>query len=177
MIAAEEYVQEGEMHRAYWEFEKAHVLVENEGTPEQLLTLWEHAAAGFTAAEAPLQAAQSHLHIARIHAAAERTEDARDSFLAAANAFAMVRNKTRDTWVTIASALEQAIERTIALGDNSTAIELLFKCAAVHHKETGYRMDAINLLERAQLLLEEVPNHPLSEDITELLKFLIETSG
>jgi hypothetical protein len=177
MIAAEEYVRQGEMHRAYWEFEKAYAIVEREGTPDQILTLWEHAAAGFTAAEAPLQAAQSHLHIARIHAAAERTEEARDSYLAAANAFASVRNKTRDTWLTIASALEQAIERTIALDDTSMAIELLFKCAAVHHKETGYRMDAINLLERAQLLLEDVPNHSLSEDIKGLLQFLIKTSS
>jgi hypothetical protein len=177
MIAAEEFVRQGEMHRAYWEFEKANAIIEKEGKSEQLLTLWEHAAAGFTAAEASLQAAQSHLHIARIHAAAEQTSDARDSYLAAANAFASVRNKTRDTWLIIANALEQAIERTIALDDASMAIELLFKCAAVHHKETGYTMDAINCLERAQSLLEQVQGHPRSEEIAEFLKHLIEKSG
>lgn len=177
MMAAEKFVREGEMHRAYWEFEKANAAIEKEGKPEQLLTLWEHAAAGFTTAEASLQAAQSHLHVAQIHAAAEREADARDSYLAAANAFASVRDKTRDTWLTIANALEEAIERTIALDEASMAIELLFKCAAVHHKETGYKMDAINCLERAQSLLGQVPSHPRSEEIAEFLKFLIEKSS
>jgi hypothetical protein len=177
MIAAEEYVRQGEMHRAYWEFEKAYAVIDKEGTADQLLTLWEHAAAGFTSAEAPLQAAHSHLHIARIHDAAERIAEARDSFLAAANAFAMVRNKDREIWLTIATALEQAIEHTIALDDASMAIELLFKLAAVHHKETSYTTDAINCLERAQLLLAQVPNHPREEDIREMLQFLIESSN
>ncbi len=177
MIAAEEFVRQGEMHRAYWEFEKAYAVIEKEGTTEQILTLWEHAAAGFTSAEAPLQAAHSHLHIARIHDAAERIAEARDSFLAAANAFASVRNKDREIWLIIANALEQAIEHTITLDNASMAIELLFKCAAVHQKETGYTTDAINCLERAQLLLNQVPNHPREEDIKELLQFLVERSS
>lgn len=168
---------EGDRHRAYMEFEKAAAALEAAGERDQLEQLWGHAAAGFMTAQAHFQAGHSYLHLASVEAAAGRRADARESYLAAANAFAAARDKTRDTWVAITQTVEQAVELSIALGEAAMAIDLLAKCAAIHQRETGFTLDAINCLERAQKLLELVPNHPLASRIEKRLQALIDSEG
>jgi len=174
---AEDYMTQGDRHRAYMEFEKAAATLEAAGERDQLEQLWGHAAAGFMGAQANFQAGHSYLHLASVEAAAGRRADARESYLAAANAFAAARDKTRDTWVATTQAVEQAIELSIALGEAPMAIDLLAKCAAIHQRETGFTLDAINCLERAQKLLELVPNHPLASKIAKRLQALIDSEG
>ncbi len=171
---AEDYIRQGARHRALMEFEKAAATLEAAGKNDQLEQLWAHAATGFTAAQAVFEAGHSYLRLAHIEKTAGRKQDARDSFLAAANAFIAVRDKTRDVWRTILQAVEEAVEFTIALNEPGTAIELLVKAAMIHFREMGYTVDAINCLERAQQLLGQVPDHPLAEEINEQLQFLID---
>jgi tetratricopeptide (TPR) repeat protein len=168
---------EGDRHRAYMEFEKAAAALEAASEQDQLEQLWAHAAAGFVAAQAHFQAGHSYLHLASVEAAAGRRADARESYLAAANAFGAARDKTHDTWVAITQAVEQAVELSIALGDAAMAIDLLAKCSAIHQRETGFTVDAINCLERAQKLLEQVPNHPLASKIGHRLQTLVDSDG
>jgi len=170
---AEEYMKKGQGHRAYMEFEKAAALLEAAGRTAQLEQLWRTAATGFTAAEAYIQAGRSHLHIARIESAAGRKAEARDSYLAAANAMAAARHKERDTWIILTQALEQAIQLTLDLGETAQAIDLLVKCAQIHANQTGYTLEAINCLERAKQLLQQVPDHPHAEIIEQQLHQLL----
>ena len=174
LVNAEDYIQNGQRHRALMEFEKAAVILEAAEQKDQLEQLWGHAATGFTAAGAPLQAGHSYLRLAQLEAKVERHTDARDSYLAAANAFITVREKSPDLWVTITQTVEHAIELATLLNDHSQAIDLLVKCASLHQQETGYKLDAIHCLERAQTLLEQVPNHPLGPDIRERLQYLLD---
>lgn len=173
MEAAEEYIQQGERHRALMEFEKIAAILEAAGKTDQLEQLWAHAATGFTAAKAPYEAGHSYLQVARLEKAAMKTADARDSFLASANAFIGVRDKTQDVWRATLQAVENAIELTLMLEEPAKAIDLLVKCASIQYRELGHTIDAINSLERAQQLLSKVPNHPLATDIEERLQFLI----
>jgi tetratricopeptide (TPR) repeat protein len=159
---AEEFIQQGHRQRALLEFEAAAVKLETEEKIDQLEQLWGHAATGFTAAEAPLQAGTSYLRLAELEARAGRREDARDSYLAAANSFFAVLEKNQELWI------------SLTLNDGSLAIELLYKNANIHHRETGFILDAINSLERAQQLLEKEPNHPLAQEIQEKLQELID---
>jgi hypothetical protein len=129
------------------------------------------------AAQAYFQAGHSYLHLAGVEAAAGRHADARDSYLAAANAFAAAHDKTHDTWVAITSAVERAVELSITLGDAAMAVDLLAKCAAIHQRETGFTVDAVNCLERAQKLLELTPNHPLASKIARQLQALIDSEN
>jgi hypothetical protein len=170
---AEEYVRAGQRERAFSEFENASAQLETAEKNAQLEQLWAHAATGFTAAEAPLQAGRSFLRLADLEAQVGRNEEARDSYLAAANSFFAVREKNQELWVTITQAVEKAINLSIGLEENSLAIELLYKNATIHQRETGFSFDAINNLERAQQLLEKEPNHPLASDIQEKLQELI----
>ena len=170
---AEEYIREGRRQQALSEFEKAAFILEEEKKFDQLEMLWGHASTGFTAAEAPFQAGCSFMQLAKIEEKAGRHTDARDSYLSAANSFFAAREKNREVWTTLTQALESAIELTIVLNDPSMAVELLFKCATIHHRETGYTFDAINCLERAQQLLEKVPGHPLKEEISQTLQYLL----
>ncbi|MFX1563505.1 MAG: hypothetical protein ACFFDP_09380 [Promethearchaeota archaeon] len=172
--AAEEYMQKGQRQRALLEFEKAATTLKAEEKLDQLEQLWGHAASGFSAAGASEQAGYSHLHIAELHALAGRQADARDSYLAAANAFFNVREKTREIWTIIAQSVEQAIDFCIALDEHTEAIDLLVKCATIYQRETGFQIDAINCLERATQLLEQVPGHPLAAEIEERLQLLID---
>jgi hypothetical protein len=136
--------------------------------------LWGHASTGFTAAEAPFQAGFSFLQLAQLEEKAGRQTDARDSYLSAANSFFVVRDKSQEVWTKLTQALERAIELTIGLDDLSMAVELLFKCATIHHRETGYTFDAINCLERAQKLLGNIPTHPLKEEVSQMLQHLLD---
>ncbi|MFX0169922.1 MAG: hypothetical protein ACFE89_11280 [Candidatus Hodarchaeota archaeon] len=171
---AEEHIREGRRQQALGEFEEAASLLEAEGELDQLEMLWAHAATGFTAAAAPFQAGFSFLRLADLEAKAGRRSDARDSYLSAANSFFAARDKSQELWTKLTQALEKAIELTLALDDPSMAIELLFKCAMIHYRETGYTFDAINCLERAQQLTEQVPTHPLKEEISQTLQHLID---
>lgn len=171
---AEEFIQTGKRHQALMEFEKAAEKLESAGETNQLEQLWAHAATGFTAAEAPIEAGQSYLRLGQLEARAGRQTEARDSYLAAANAFIAARDKTRELWTTIVQTVENAIELTLALGEPSKAIDLLVKCASIHHRETGYIVDAINCLERAQQLLRKAPDHPLASEVEEKLQELID---
>ncbi len=171
---AEEYIRKGERHRAFIEFENAAVKLEAADKKDQLEQLWSHAATGFTAAEAPFQAGTSYLHLGDLESAAGRQTDARDSYLAAANAYFAVRDKNQELWTSITQTVDKAIELSIALDEPSLAIELLYKNATIHYRETGYRFDAINCLERAQDLLTKVPNHPLASEIAERLQELVD---
>jgi tetratricopeptide (TPR) repeat protein len=177
METAEDYMNEGDRHRAYMEFEKAAAELEAAGERDQLDQLWAHASAGFIAAQAHFQAGHSYLHLASVEAAAGRHADARDSYLSAANAFAAARDKSQDTWVAITSAVEQAVELSVTLGDAAMAVDLLAKCAAIHERETGFTLDAINCLERAQKLLELTPNHPLASKIVRRLQALLDSTS
>jgi hypothetical protein len=112
--------------------------------------------------------------LAELEARAGRREDARDSYLAAANSFFAVREKNQELWISLTQSVEKAIDLSIALNDESLAIELLYKNANIHHRETGFILDAINSLERAQQLLEKEPNHPLAQEIQEKLQELID---
>ena len=134
----------------------------------------ERAAAGFTAAEAPRQAAHSYLHLAELEVKAGRQSEGRDSYLSAANSLFAVREKNQELWATMIQALEQAIDLSLALEEASLAIELLYKTAIIQYRETGFTLDAIYSLERAQQLLEQVPNHPLAQDINEKLQELVD---
>jgi hypothetical protein len=171
---AEEYIRAGQRQRAFTEFENASAQLETAEKIAQLEQLWGHAAMGFSAAEAPLQAGYSYLRLADLEARAGRNEEARDSYLAAANSFFAVRDKNQGLWVSITQAVEKAIDLSIGLEENSLAIELLYKNATIHQRETGFSFDAINNLERAQQLLEKEPNHPLASDIQEKLQELID---
>ncbi len=171
---AEDYIREGKRHQALMEFENAAAKLEAAGKTSQLEQLWAHAATGFIAAGAPFQAGISYLHMANLAAIANRRADARDSYLAAANSFYAVRDKNQELWVTLTQAVDQAIEHSLAMDDPSMAIELLFKNATIHQRETGYVVDAINCLERAQQLLDKVPNHPLAQDIDDKLQELVD---
>lgn len=171
---AEEYIRAGQRQRAFTEFESASAQLETAEKIAQLEQLWGHAATGFSAAEAPLQAGYSYLRLADLEAQAGRNEEARDSYLAAANSFFAVRDKNQELWVSITLAVEKAINLSIGLEENSLAIELLYKNATIHQRETGFTFDAINNLERAQQLLEKEPNHPLASDIQERLQELID---
>ena len=171
---AEEYIRAGQRQRAFIEFENAAAQLETAEKIAQLEQLWAHAASGFTAAEAPLQAGYSFLRLADLEAQASRKEEARDSYLSAANSFFVVREKNHELWVSITQAVEKAIELSIGLEEHSLAIELLYKNATIHQRETGFTFDAINNLERAQQLLEKEPNHPLASDIQERLQELID---
>ena len=71
-------------------------------------------------------------------------------------------------------ALEHAIDLSLALEETTLAIELLYKTAIIQYRETGFTLDAIYSLERAQQLLEQVPNHPLAQDINEKLQELVD---
>ena len=170
---AEEYIREGRRQQALSEFEKAAFLLEEEKKFDQLELLWGHASTGFTAAEAPFQAGSSFIQLAKLEEKAGRRADARDSYLSAANSFFAVREKSREVWTTLTQALERAIELTITLDDPSMAIELLFKCATIHYRETGFTFDAINCLERAEQLLDKVPGHTLKEEISQMLQHLL----
>lgn len=170
---AEEFVRQGERHRALLEFENAAAKLEQAGKIDQLEQLWAHAATGFAAAEAPLQAGTSYFHLAELEAVAGRRPDARDSYLAAANSLFAVRNKNQEVWITITQAVDQAIDHSVALNDYALAIELLYKNAQIHDRETGFAFDAINCLERAQQLLEQVPAHSLEAEIMQKLQELI----
>lgn len=171
---AEDFIRQGNRVRAFIEFENAAIKLEQAKKQDQLEQLWAHAAAGFTAAEAPFQAGASYLRLADLEAAAGRSGDARDSYLAAANSLFAVRDKTHEIWTTITQAVDQAINHTILLDDLPLAIELLYKNAQIHDRETGYIFDAINCLERAQQLLEAVPHHSLSSEIKEKLQELVD---
>ncbi len=171
---AEEYIQQGQRELAFTEFENASVKLEAAQQTSQLGQLWSHAATGFTAAEAPLQAGKSYLRVAEYEVKTGRQEAARDSFLAAANSFFAVREKNQEVWTAITQAVENAIDLSLALEQESMAIELLYKNATIHQRETGYIFDAINDLERAQQLLDKEPNHPLAQDIQEKLQELID---
>ncbi len=171
---AEKHIRQGQRQRAFMEFEDAAAKLETAEKTDQLEQLWGHAAAGFTAAEAPFQAGSSYLRLADLEAQTERQEDARDSYLAAANSFFAVREKNQELWVSITQAVEKAIDLSIALEDESLAIELLYKNATIYQRETGFTFDAINNLERAQQLLEKEPNHPLAQEIQEKLQELID---
>jgi hypothetical protein len=171
---AEEYIRQGQRARAFLEFEEAAGKLERVQNTDQLEQLWGHAATGFTAAKAPLEAGNSFLRVAELEAQADRNADARDSYLAAANSFISVRDKNQDLWVSITQAVEKAINLSIALDENALAIELLFKNATIHRRETGFTFDAIDSLERAQRLLEKEPNHPLAEDVQDLLQKLVD---
>jgi tetratricopeptide (TPR) repeat protein len=171
---AEEYIRDGKRHRAFIEFENAAAKLEAAGKKDQLEQLWSHAATGFTAAEAPLQAGKSYSLLADLEAKADRQADARDSYLAAANAYFAVRDKNQELWTAITQTVDRAIDLSIALDDPSLAIELLYKNATIHYRETGYRFDAINCLERAQDLLAKVPNHSLASEIKERLQELVD---
>lgn len=172
--AAEEYMRQGQRQRALLEFEEAATTLKTAEKLDQLEQLWSHAASGFSAAGASLQAGYSHLHIAKIQASKDRRADARDSYLAAANAFFATREKTRDIWSTIVQSVEQAIELCITLDEHTEAIDLLVKCAAIYQRETGFLIDAINCLEKAMQLLVHVPDHPLAVEIEERLQLLID---
>ncbi len=171
---AEEFIREGQRQRALMEFESAAAKLERAEKTDQLLQLWGHAAAGFTATDAPFQAGNSYFRLAELEALIGRTEDARSSYLSAANSFFMVREKNQDLWILITQAVEKAIDLSISLEDVSLAIELLFKNATILHRETGFTLDAINCLERAQQLLVKEPNHPLAQEIEEKLQELID---
>ncbi|MFX1564155.1 MAG: hypothetical protein ACFFDP_12695 [Promethearchaeota archaeon] len=171
---AEDYIQQGQRERALLEFEKAATTLKDAEKLDQLEQLWEHAATGFSAAGASLQAGYSYLHVAKILFSMGRRADARDSYLAAANAFFSVREKTKDIWTTIAQSVEKAVELCITLDEHTEAIDLLVKCAAIYKQETGFIIDAINCLERAKQLLEHVPDHPLATEIEEKLQLLID---
>jgi len=170
---AEDFIREGKRSRAFLEFEEAAGKLEAAERTSQLEQLWAHAATGFTAAEAPFEAGQSFLRVADLEIQAGRKSEARDSYLAAANSFFAVRNKNQDLWVSITQAVEKAIDLSIALHENSLAIELLYKNATIHHRETGFTFDAINTLERAKKLLAKEPNHPLSQEIDDLFQELV----
>jgi tetratricopeptide (TPR) repeat protein len=172
--AAEEYMQQGQPQLAFLEFEEAASTLKDADKIDQLEQLWGHAASGFSAAGASIQAGYSHLHIAEIQVIAGRRTDARDSYLAAANAFFSAREKTREVWTTIAQSVEKAVGLCIALSEYTEAIDLLVKCAAIYQQETGFIIDAINSLERAKQLIEHVPDHPLAEEIEERLQLLID---
>lgn len=171
---AEEFIREGQRQRAFIEFESAATKLETVEKIAQLEQLWAHAATGFTAAEAPLQAGYSFLRLADLEAQAGRDEEARDSYLGAANSFFAVREKNQELWISITQAVEKAIDLSISLAENSIAIELLYKNATIHQRETGFTLDAINNLERAQQLLEKEPAHPLASEIQEKLQELID---
>lgn len=171
---AEENIREGRRQQALSEFEQAAFLLETEKAFDQLELLWAHASTGFTAADAPFQAGSSFLQLAQLEEKAGRRKDARDSYLSAANSFFAVRDKGQEVWMKLTQALERAIELTITLNDLSMAVELLFKCATIHHRETGYKFDAINCLERAQQLLGQLPSHPLKEEISQMLQHLLD---
>jgi hypothetical protein len=174
MENAEEYIRKQERGRALMEFDMAAAKLDAAGKINQLEQLWAHAAAGFTAAEAPLQAATSYLHLAELEVKAGRQAEARDSYLTAANSFFAVRDKNPELWTTMIHALEHAIDLSLALEETSLAIELLYKAAIIQYRETGFTLDAIYSLERAQQLLEQVPNHPLAQDINEKLQELVD---
>ena len=123
---------------------------------------------------APLQAATSYLHLAELEVKAGRQAEARDSYLTAANSFFAVRDKKPELWTTMIQALEHAIDLSLALEETSLAIELLYKTAIIQYRETGFTLDSIYSLERAQQLLEQVPNHPLAQDINEKLQELVD---
>ncbi|MFX1575723.1 MAG: hypothetical protein ACFFCF_00970 [Promethearchaeota archaeon] len=171
---AEELIQQGQRQQAFLEFEKAATQLESAEKYAQLEQLWGHAATGFTAAQAPLQAGYSYSRLASLEMKARRQQEARDSFLAAANSFFAVREKNQEVWLSITQAVEKAIDLSITLGEISMAIELLFKNATIHQRETGFILDAINSLEQAQHLLEKEPNHPLTAEIAEKLQELID---
>ncbi|MFX1317970.1 MAG: hypothetical protein ACFE9D_01055 [Promethearchaeota archaeon] len=171
---AEDFIREGQRSRAFLEFEEASGKLEAAEKISQLEQLWAHAAAGFTAAEAPYEAGHSFLRVADLEAQQGRKSEARDSYLAAANSFFAVREKNQDLWIAITQAVEKAIDLSIALNELSLAIELLYKNATIHRRETGFTFDAINTLERAQQLLEKEPNHPLAQEIGDLLQELID---
>jgi hypothetical protein len=174
MENAEEYIRQQERDRALMEFDMAAAKLDAAGKTAQLEQLWAHAAAGFTAAKAPLQAATSYLHLAELEVKAGRQVEGRDSYLAAANSFFTVRDKKPELWTTMVQALERAIDLSLALEETSLAIELLYKTAIIQYRETGFTLDAIYSLERAQQLLEQVPNHPLAQDINEKLQELVD---
>ncbi len=171
---AEEHIRQGERHRALMEFESAAVKLETADRTNQLEQLWAHAAAGFTAAGALLQAGKSYFRLAELEAKADRQTEARNSYLAAANSLFSVRDKNQELWTNITQAVDKAIDISIVLEDQSMAIELLYRNATIHHRETGFTFDAINCLERAQQLLELVPNHPLAQEIREKLQELVD---
>jgi hypothetical protein len=125
------------------------------------------------AAEAPIEAGHSYLQLAKLEAEAGEYAKARENYLAAANAFITSREKNQEQWTIIVQTVEQAIEYTLLLEEPSMAIDLLVKCASIHYRETGFTLDAINCLERAQKLLDEVPNHPLANEINEKLEDLV----
>jgi hypothetical protein len=174
MENAEEFIRKQDRERALLEFDVAATKLDTAGKLNQLEQLWAHAAAGFTAAEAPLQAATSYLHLAELEVKAGRQNEARDSYLKAANSFFAVRDKNPDLWSAMVQALEHAIDLSLALEETSLAIELLYKTAIIQYRETGFALDAIYSLERAQQLLEQVPNHPLANDINEKLQELVD---
>jgi hypothetical protein len=174
MENAEEFIRQRERERAFLEFDSAASKLEAAGKTDQLEQLWAHAAAGFTAAEAPHQAATSYLHLAELEVKAGRQEEGRDSYLAAANSFFAVRDKKPELWINLVQALENAIELSLALEETSLAIELLYKAAIIQYRETAYTLDAIYSLERAQQLLDQVPNHPLAQEINEKLTELVD---
>ena len=66
MENAEELIRKQERDRALMEFDMAAAKLDAAGNTNQLEQLWAHAAAGFTAAEAPRQAAASYLHLAEL---------------------------------------------------------------------------------------------------------------
>ncbi|MFX1508708.1 MAG: hypothetical protein ACFFBR_00240 [Promethearchaeota archaeon] len=171
---AEDFIRQGQRELAFAEFENASAKLEAAQQTNQLEQLWSHAATGFTAAEAPLQAGKSYLRVAEYEVKAGRQEAARDSFLAAANSFFAVRDKNQDIWINITQAVENAIDLSLALEQESMAIELLYKTATIHQRQTGFIFDAINDLERAQQLLEKEPNHPLAQEIQDKLQELID---
>ena len=171
---AEEYIRKGQRQEAFFEFEEAAGKLEAAEKIDQLEQLWGHAATGFSAAEAPRQAGDSYLRLAELEMKAGRQEAARESYLAAANSLFAVRDKSQELWVSITQAVEVAIELSLALEDESMAIELLYKNATIHQRETGFIFDAINDLERAQQILEKEPNHPLAQEIQEKLQELID---
>jgi hypothetical protein len=171
---AEEYIREGLRSRAFLEFEEAAGKLMAAENISQLELLWSHAATGFTAAEAPYEAGQSFLRVADLEFQAGRKSEARDSYLSAANSFFVVRDKNQELWVSITTAVEKAIDLSLALNERPLAIELLYKNATIHHRETGFTFDAINNLERAQQLLEKETNHPLAQEIEDLLQALVD---
>ena len=171
---AEDFIRKGQRQRAFMEFENASIKLESAEKNDQLEQLWAHAATGFSAAEAPLEAGRSLIHVADLEVKSGRQEEARDSYLAAANSFFAVREKNHELWITITQAVENAIDLSLALEEEALAIELLYKNAIIHHRETGFTLDAINTLERAQQLLEKEPNHPLAQEIQEKLKELVD---
>ncbi len=171
---AEEYVRKGQRQQAFMEFEEAAAKLEAAEKIGQLEQLWGHAANGFGAAEAPREAGDSFLRLAELEVKSGRQEAARESYLNAANSLFRVRDKNQELWITITKAVEVAIELSLALEDESMAIELLYKNATIHQRETGFTFDAINDLERAQQILEKEPNHPLAHEIQEKLQELID---